>query len=157
MTARNKVILGLQWGGCAWLAYLAAKMLKSLVELTILLPLGVEIPWAARWGAIYQGHLHAASWLVALALIAAGSRWARPAMVATLAWHFALNWGWGWGWIPMCVPLLPLVVWRVEEPRVVLAMLALGRWREAAARSGGVMVVAVAVATVATNRVLLAF
>jgi hypothetical protein len=58
--------------------------------------------------------------------------------------------------LPMCLPLLPLVVWRVERPRVVLALLALGRFREARAQSGGVvMAVLAAAAVVLCNHALL--
>jgi len=99
------------------------------------------------------------------ALIAAGSRWSRPAVAVAIVAQSILGISTGTGYsgepntvwfvlkffLPMCVPLLPLVFLRVERPRVVLALALLGRHREAWARFG-VGVLAVAAFVVSLNR-----
>src|SRR5262249_11247990 len=108
----------------------------------------------------------ALGWFVAMALVAAGSGWSRAAVGAAILAKVVLE-GDGFGWTPtfarispwiiqalllVALPLIPLVVSRVEEPRVVLALLALGRWREAYARSGGWRTALIAVAVVSIER-----
>jgi hypothetical protein len=57
--------------------------------------------------------------------------------------------------IALCLGLLPLVAWRVEGPRVTVALLALGRVRDAWARAGGAVALLAAVPVVMLNRATL--
>jgi hypothetical protein len=147
MNPRNQAMLGLQWGACAWLVYVVFQSVR-----------------AGLWPM-------AALWIASCALIAARSRWARavvalgilaqvligltegarlaglPGVSGSLAFWLSFS-------LPMCAPLVPLVLWRVEEPRIVVGLLALGRWREARARSGRLIVLSAA-AVVLCNRALL--
>jgi hypothetical protein len=165
MTARNQWSQGLQWGACAWLCYVVLRELGG--ELSQLLAREGSpwtLPrWMCGWG--YGWHV-AAVWAVALSLIIVGSRWSRVAVAAAISMQalvavrsassyagepdsvwFVLRF-----FLPMCVPLLPLLVLRVEQPRVALALAALGRWSEARVRFGGIGVLAVAIAVISLNR-----
>jgi hypothetical protein len=103
-------------------------------------------------------------WLLVLGAIAAGSRWARAAMGAAIVAQGvvgvteALRYGAPvelsfvlWFFVPMSLPLLPLVVLRVEQPREALALVALGRVREGWARAGGMSTILVAAALISLN------
>jgi len=157
MKTRNPWLLGLQWGAWAWLGYINVLTLGGLLVVGYMSYTGHEPPpWANHWSSVSEGLPQDAAWIVSFALIAAGSRWARLAVAVAIAGQCAVSLGWwGRGWVPMCAPLLPLVVLRLEEPRVVLALLALGRWREALARSGGVRAALVAAGVVSLNHALL--
>jgi hypothetical protein len=133
MNTRNQWTHGLQWGACAWLGYIIARTL----------------PTAVKYGDPLQVSM-AGAWFVSAALFLVGARWARGALgVAMLAQalygtvtaiHFAdtpdvpfvLRY-----FLPMSLPLLPLLWLGAERPRVVLAMIALGRWRDAGRELGG--------------------
>jgi hypothetical protein len=160
MTARNQWSQGLQWGACAWLGYVAWHAVLDFYDT----PLGwMRDAFPGSWYFALRWFL-APAWLLAIALIAAGSPRSRAVVgVGILAQvvmgcaesgrpfgEFIPHWAMQ-NFLPMCLPLLPLVVLRVEEPRVVLALLALGRWREALARSGGFRTALVAAALVSLN------
>jgi hypothetical protein len=99
------------------------------------------------------------AWVAAIALIVAGSGWSRVAVGAGILIQvlaecsgpiradltplIALQ-----IFLIVALPLIPLVVLRVREPRLVVALLALGRWREALARSGGWRTALIAAAVV---------
>jgi hypothetical protein len=160
MTARNQWSQGLQWGAFAWLGYIVLRALGGEVQrlLVVTQTLSNVPDWMCdpSWG--WQV---ATAWVAALVLVAAGSRWARLAVGAAMVLHAVVAGGEAvhcdrvlfvlTRFLPMSVPLLPLLVLRVERPRVVLALAALGRWREARARFGGVGVLAVAAALVSLN------
>jgi hypothetical protein len=160
MTIREQWSQGLQWGGCAWIGYRVA---LSVYEVA------VRWRWAPFARALQPIGPVAALWLVALLFIAAGSRWARLAVAAAILGQVAFGLREGaerWSadfplaWVlipivPVCVPALPLAFVRVESPRVVVALVVLGRWREAAARVGSVVPVLVAAGVFAGNRAVL--
>lgn len=54
--------------------------------------------------------------------------------------------------LPMSLPLLPLLVLDPERPRVTLALVAAGRWRDAAEQLAGWRWLSVAAALVLLNR-----
>lgn len=169
MTARQQWSQGLEWGGWAWVTYVAAHELRDLVDPAWrsnpqqwpVARFHLETGWPA------ESWLAAALWLVAAAMIAIGAKRARTAVAAAILAQAVLgaseglthaedlrdSWVWGshvvgtFGlFVPLCLPALPLVFFRVERPRVVLSLLGVGRWREAWARSGGVGVLMVTIA-----------
>lgn len=103
-------------------------------------------------------------WLTALVLVVRGSPRARGVVALAILARAALAWApeyapfvsvareWLHSWLPVCLPLLPLVVIRVEEPRVVVALAVLGRWRQALAQSGGWRAGLVALALISLHR-----
>jgi len=107
----------------------------------------------------------AAGWVLALALFAAGSRWARPALGATLLGQvitgtlraagypgeFHVAWALTF-WLPMTFPLLPLLFMAPSLPRLTVALALVGRWRDACAKLAGWRWVLVAAGLVALNR-----
>jgi hypothetical protein len=158
MTARERWSQGLQWGGCAWLGYIAWQGSVDLYQVH-----GNPLPclpgcWYSllRWLAVL-------AMLGALALIALGSGWSRAMVGAVIFARLVNNSTNARSYdeiTPLVVlgeflalsPLLPLVLLRVGEPRLVLALLALGRWREALARSGGLRTALIAAAVVSLHR-----
>jgi hypothetical protein len=153
--------VGLQWGACAWLAYVAFRAsTAAIAPLFHLLPSSSPGFWpsAVAW-------LMAPVWIAALVSVCCGVGWSRIAVgvaicaqvvVGTteaagyggpLGLPFALRF-----FGPMSLPLLPLVVLRAAEPRAVLVSLAGGWWREALGRFGGLRTSVVAVALISLNR-----
>jgi hypothetical protein len=111
-------------------------------------------------------------WIVACALVAAGSRWARVAVAMGIVGQVVVGCYeaarlanlpgisgsiafWASFSLPMCVPLLPLVACRAERPHAALALIASRRWREALPRGGVAVAVLAATAVVLGNRALL--
>src|SRR4051812_7326833 len=130
MKTRNPWVLGLQWGAWAWLGYIALEMCLYFAQSYSLAWRREFLPiWMNDWIAYDHGQVLAATWMVAFALVTSGSRWARAAVAIAIVGQAAQRCGLR-SWLPMCAPLLPLAVLRAEEPRVVLALLALGRRRE---------------------------
>lgn len=164
MDTKQKFRLGLQWGALAWLGYITVQALRAA-------------PFDPRLLFILESEQKALPWLIACVCIAVGSRWARASVllgilvqliygVSTAVFLYPR-----YTWpqlgmscvvlsslqctgIAMCLGMLPLVLWRVEHPRVVLALLALGRWRDAWARSGGAVAVLAALPVIALNHAL---
>ena len=120
----------------------------------------------------------AALWTVAFGLLLAGSRWARAAVALAVVAQLAFGYqeaAWLYpasSWpqlgnlttamlalhtsgLASCLAMAPLVLWRLDEPRAALALLALGRRREAWLRSGGALSLLAAVPVVALNHVTL--
>jgi hypothetical protein len=118
MSASRQWSQGLQWGACAWLAYVAGRAAIRAVHA----PIGAHV-------------------VLAVAGYAFAAEYGGPPSVA-----FALMF-----FVPMSLPLLPLVVLPVP-PRIFLALIGLGGWREARSRLGGVGPLLVAVALVTLNR-----
>jgi len=162
MTARQQWSHGIQWGGLAWLGYVSFRAAIDAYHR----PLGDSLrALPASWFCAASWPL-AAAWLSALVLIVRGSPWSRVVMGGAILAQIlvgaaeAASYGGAPNptsftlrfFLPMCLPLLPLVVLRVGRPRVVIALAALGRWREAWARFGGLGPLAVAVALVSVNR-----
>jgi hypothetical protein len=161
MNTRSQWSSGLQWGACAWLGYLTwtacAYVVCSALERSLASTFAVgDVLDLLTWPI-------AVLYLVLLALVAAGSRWARPVAALTILGRIALGFAEGrhYGGVPSfaftmrfampALPLLPLALLRVEAPRVVLALLAHRRWREAALRFGGAVPVLVAAGVVSLN------
>jgi hypothetical protein len=127
MTARNQWSQGLQWGACAWLGYVAWHAVLDCYDTS---PGWVLDVLPGRWYLALYWFL-APAWLLAIALIAAGSSRSRAVVgVAILTrvvmgcaesgrpfGEFIPHWAMQ-NFLPMCLPLFPLVVLRVEEPRV---------------------------------------
>jgi len=157
MNVKNRWLYGLQWGACLWLPYVLRDAAQDFYYAGLShLPEGwPRLWWTPFYVLIFPG------WLAAVALLVAGSRRARLAVtmmvlariaVAAVETHaMQMPDGGAQYIVPLFLPLLPLVVLRVEEPRVVLALAALGRWREALARSGGVVALLVALAVLSTH------
>ncbi len=154
--------MGLQWGACAWLGYVAWHACLDVWRT----PLGETLTLLPEHWFIAMHWILAPAWIAAIGLILADSPWSRAFVAAAIlmrvvvgAAHAASYGGvpdpafTAGFFVPMCLPLLPLVLMRVEEPRVALALAALGRWREAAARSGGVRALLVAVAVLSVNHI----
>jgi hypothetical protein len=148
MSATRQWSHGLQWGASTWLAYVAVRAVSR----------AVHVPSAAYV-------VVAVGWITALAFIAAGSRWSRGVVVAAIFAQAATGYASATDYgsppsapfallffLPMCLPLLPLVVLPVEQPRIALALIGLGRWREARSMLGGVGPLLVAAALVTLNR-----
>ena len=57
--------------------------------------------------------------------------------------------------VALCLPLVPLVAWHAHELRVTVALLAMGRGRDAWTRSGGALSLIAAVPVMAINRATL--
>lgn len=166
MTTRQQWLRGLEWGACAWLTYVAARTTLDVVWPTWQIPFeGWDLPSLHSAQGFAGGTwLTAVLWLTALTLVAAGSRLARLGIAVAILAQAVIGAMQAVGhtyaprepayvaafvlslFLPMCLPLLPLVVLRVEEPRLVLALATLGRWREARARFGGLGPLAVALA-----------
>jgi hypothetical protein len=157
MNAKNRWVLGLQWGACSWLLYV---VWRAFVDFRCSLWSDVADRWPSSWWiagfwVLFPG------WLAVVALLAAGSRWARAGVALMMLGRVGVAYAQTHAlhttdtdtqlFVPLFAPLLPLVVLRVEEPRVVLALLALGRWREALARSGGVVALLVALSVLSTH------
>ena len=158
MDNRTRWSVGLEWGACAWLAYVAFRASTAAVA-----PL---FRWAhlGSWPSAFAW-LMAPVWVAALVSVCLrfahvpcdgrcgdlrtgrgrddGS--SRVRGDAGLA--FALRF-----FGPMSLPLLPLVVRPAVEPRAALGLLANGRWREAIGRFGGVRAGLAAVALIPLNR-----
>lgn len=155
--AKNRWGLGLQWGACSWLLYV---VWRAFVDFRLSLWSDVANHWPSSWW-IAGFWLLFPGWLAVIAALAAGSRWARAGVALMILGRVGVAYAQTHAlqttdtgaqlFVPLFVPLLPLVVLRVEEPRVVLALLALGRWREALARSGGVVALLVALAVLSTR------
>src|SRR5262249_9596438 len=144
----------------AWLLHVAWQAWANLYKV----PPGNPLPCLPGcWYALLREPL-AAAWLLVLALIAAGSPWSRVAVGAALLLRVVDECVDGRLLVefspPLSVeialgvslPLLPLLVLRVNEPRIVVALLARGRWRDALVRSGGLRTALVAAALVSTDR-----
>jgi hypothetical protein len=169
MRARAQWSLGLQWGGCAWLVYVVFHTVLDLVYPTwrsdpdawSWLHFHLETGWpAGSW-------LVAALWLLAVGMVAAGAGRARSAVVVAIVAQTALGLHEAVShpadmqvlpfpeskvalvlglFVPVCLPALPLAFLRVTRPRLAIAQLALGRWREAREQAGGVGVLMVTIA-----------
>jgi hypothetical protein len=151
MNVRSQWVQGLQWGACAWLGYITTSGV-------------VRAYHASSYGWHGPRLVVAAAWLVAFALC--WTRWSRPAvataMVVQMATSLADAAGYegdmhaAWAltfWLPMSLPLLPLLFFRKpNRPRLTLALLAMGRWREAMAELSGWRWPLVAAGVVLLNR-----
>jgi hypothetical protein len=167
MNTKLKFRLGLQWGALAWLGYVVIQSVRD------------ALPMAAPWIVVRDSLPKAALWILACALLAVGSRWARAAVAFGILGQLAFGLheaAWLYPpetWtqlgvatvvrsalhcsgVALCLGMVPLVAWPLEGPRVVLALLALGRFREAWARSGGAVALMAAVPIVALNHATLA-
>jgi hypothetical protein len=156
MDTKQKLRLGLQWGALAWLVYITVQ--------------------SALLGSCPMVFV----WMVVCGLLAAGSRWARAAVaVAILAqlthgafeavkyltpgdisqfpMLFIVKAALRHSGIALCLGMLPLIAWPIERPRVVLALLGLGRVRDAWARSGGGLALLCAVPVIALNHATMSF
>jgi hypothetical protein len=159
MNAKNRWLLGLQWGACLWLPYVlwdAGIDFRSQIEsLQDLIDTWPRFWWGLGYALFLPG------WIATVVLLVAGSRWARPAVATMILLRVAeagihtyerqLGHADATLFVSVLAPVLPLVVLRLEEPRVVLALAALGRWREALARSGGVVALLIALAVLSTH------
>jgi hypothetical protein len=169
MSKRNPWWLGLQWGALLWLPYVTFVACRdcSYTGLSDIVELWALGDW---WPASYW--LFAPGWLAVIVLLATGSRWTRPVVAVLMCAHFTVDFArashatasciqtlgipcevsspWREA-VPLFLPLLPLAVLRVERPRVVLALAALGRVREARARFGGVGTLLVAAVLLSTH------
>lgn len=156
MDTKQKFKLGLQWGALAWLGYIA-------VQAVLLGSCPVMF-----------------TWMLACVLLVGGSRWARAAVVLAILAQLThgvfeavkyLTPGdltdvpmkvivravLRHSGIALCLGMLPLVAWRVERPRVVVALLALGRNRDAWARSGGAVAMFAAMPVIVLNHATMSF
>ena len=121
---------GLQWGGAAWLAYLA---ISSTGHLRAVNPL--FLPYL----------IPALAW--PLAFMLAWTRWARLALavavVAQVCAAVAMTAHMGdlrvtlSAFMPLCLPVLPLLFMGPERPRLTVALAVVGRWRDAARTLAG--------------------
>jgi hypothetical protein len=147
VNTRNQRIQGLQWGAWAWLGWVAWSTVLRAWHSSLTPELS----------------LLAAVWLAALALT--WTRWSRVGVAVALVvqavagtveaagyggeMHFA------WAlkfWLPMSLPLLPLLFMEPDRPRLTLALLAVGRWRDAVAQLTGFRWLVVAAGVVLLNR-----
>ena len=156
MDTKQKLRLGLQWGALAWLGYVTVR--SVLIGSSPVL----------------------FAWMLAGVLLATGSRWARAAVVLGILvqlTHGALEAvkyltpgdlgdvptkdvvraALSHSGVALCLGLLPLVAWRLERPRLVLALLALGRFRDAWARSGGGIALLATMPVLALNHAMMSF
>ncbi len=156
MDAQERFRLALQWGALAWLGYVAVQ--------------------TARLGSCPMVF----AWMLACALLAAGSPWARgavavailaqlahgafeavkyltPGDISQLPTSYIVRAALLHSGIALCLGMLPLVAWRAERPRVVLALLAVGRVRDAWARSGGGLALLAAVPVIGLNHATMSF
>jgi hypothetical protein len=121
---------GLQWGGLAWLAHLVVSSFghvraDHLLFLPYLIP---AIAWAlvfvlawTRWSRV----------AVALAVVAQiGAAVAMTARMDDLRVTLA-------AFMPLCLPVLPLLILVPERPRLTVALALVGRWRDAARTLAG--------------------
>lgn len=156
MDTKERFRLGLQWGALAWLGYITVQSVLT-------------------WSTPVMF-----AWMLACVLLATGSRWARAAVVLGVlvqlthgAFEAAMYLTPGdlrdvpmknivravlaHSGIALCLGMLPLVAWRLERPRVVVALLAVGRFREAWARSGGALALLAAMPVIALNHAMMSF
>jgi len=159
VSTRNQWIQGLQWGACAWLGWVAWSALLhawhcSIAPTPYFL---ISVAWLA------ERSLLAAVWLAALALT--WTRWSRVGVVIALVvqavagtvdaagYEGELHVAWALTfWLPMSLPLLPLLFMEPDRPRLTLALLAVGRWRDAVAQLAGFRWLFVAAGVVLLNR-----
>lgn len=147
MDTRKQCIQGLEWGACAWLGWVAWT--------------DVRTAWHSAFDA--QCSLLAAVWLAALALT--WTRWSRVGVAVALVVQAVVGtmiamsdegevhlWWVLTFWLPMSLPLLPLLFMEPERPRLTLALLAVGRWRDAIAQLRGWRWLFVAAGVVLLNR-----
>lgn len=156
MDTKQKLRLGLQWGALAWLGYITVRSVL----------IGSSPVMFA--------------WILACVLLVTGSRWARAVVVLGILVQLAhgaleavkyltpgdlgdvpmkavVRATLGHSGLALCLGMLPLVAWRLERPRLVLALLALGRFRDAWARAGGGIALLAAVPVVALNHAMMSF
>lgn len=154
--------MGLQWGALAWLSYLLVRCANDVSS-----KLAAQV-----W--LCDSTLKLASLILAGVLLLAGSRWARAsvglAIVVQLApgiHEVAQRWDpdlWreigvssptiralDMCGVEACLPLIPLVLWRIDRQRVALALLAMGRGRAAWERAGGAVAALAALPMLALN------
>jgi hypothetical protein len=116
---------------------------------------------SAAWLAGYS--LLAAVWLAALALT--WTRWSRVGVAVAMVvqavagtvdaagYEGPMHVAWALTfWLPMNLPLIPLLFMEPDHPRLTLALLAAGRWRDAVARLMGFRWLIVAAGVVLLNR-----
>jgi hypothetical protein len=140
---------GLQWGAVAWLAHIVGRQVYLL---------SLDARYALRdahYSVPPSEFFAAAAWLVALLLL--WTRWSRAAVglaigtwalqsatacavfpdahLAVRAWAFQLT---------TILPLLPLLVLEPERPRLTVALVLVGRWRDARRELAGWRWVAIA-------------
>ena len=163
MRVKNRWWLGLQWGASAWLGYVVWHACLDAYHT----PIDETLSLLPEHWFVAMSWVLAPAWIVAAGLVLAGSGWSRAFVAATILMRViagtarATSYG---GvpdpaftarfFLPMCLPLLPLVVMRADNPRVVLALAALGRWREAAARSGGAHAIFAAATLLSVNHIV---
>jgi hypothetical protein len=140
---------GLQWGSVAWLAHIFVRHAYSLAidagyslrEAHHTVPPSEIIPTAA-WGLAFA--LIWTRW----SRIAAGAAiglWALQSALACTVFpsaHEAVR-AWAFG-LPMVLPLLPVLAIPPERPRLTLALILVGRWRDAIRELAGWRWIAVA-------------
>jgi hypothetical protein len=140
---KEQWIKGLQWGGLAWLAWVA---LRSSVAAFHGWPLIVAVVWFVGFTLAWTRWSRAAIAVAILAQAVAGT-----AQATTYAGEMHLPWALTF-WLPMSLPLLPLLVLKAEQPRQTVALAVLGRWQEALRSLSGWRWIAVAAGVVALNR-----
>jgi hypothetical protein len=156
MSIRNQWLQGLQWGGCAWLGWVAWSSVRRASHCSLYL--GPDFLISLAWFA--YGWLLAAVWLAALLLT--WTRWSRAGVAVVIAVQAvvgsigaAMHNDFWWSmtvWIPMSLPVIPLLFMKPERPRLTFALLMVGRWRDAVAELKGWRWLLVAVGTVLLNR-----
>jgi hypothetical protein len=130
---------GLQWGGVAWLAYVAGCSLTTAYH-------------SAHYDLYLPHLLPAAAWLAALSLT--WTPWSRAgvgvAVVVQIgagvaeATHLHED---TLAWLPLVLPVLPLVILAPERPRLIAALALVGRWRDAGRMLAGWRWIVVAMGT----------
>jgi hypothetical protein len=159
MSIRNQWIQGLQWGGGAWLVWVAGGAFLHASHCS----LAPEPYFFVSVASLAQRSALAAVWIAALALT--WTRWSRAGVAVAVvvqgvlgtieAARYPGEMHLGWAltfWLPMSLPVLPLLFMEPERPRLTLALLAVGRWRDAIAQLSGWRWLGVAAAVVLLNR-----
>jgi hypothetical protein len=157
MSIRNEWRQGLQWGGCAWLGWVAWSSFLHAWHC----PLFPGPDFLPSLGWFTYTRLLAAVWIAALLL--SWTRWSRAGVAVAIAMQAivgsigaAMKFDLWWSitvWIPMSLPVIPLIFMEPERPRLTLALLMVGRWRDACAQLKGWRWLLVAVGTALLNRV----
>jgi hypothetical protein len=131
---------GLVWGASAWLVYVTLRSAAGAL---------VPVLGKAFWYAVLPWRSSAAPfmtavWLVALALVVAGSRWSRAAVAVGICAQAVVGMTEAAGYddvggpnlfftlrffVPMCLPLLPLLLFTVRWSRVRALLSGAGGWR----------------------------
>ena len=153
MNTKQSFRLGLQWGALAWLGYIAVQSVRESSPLMFAwaAALGV-LACSSRWG---RGVVALGIFAQLACGLVEAARIYPPEVFADISVHrLAMSWLWRSG-VALCLPLVPLVAWRAEPLRVTVALLAMGRWRDAWTRSGGTVALLAAAPVIAINRATL--